>query len=47
MESLYERRADGDPVLDINDWANANEILAVRAEDHRRAVKEAKRKGLA
>ena len=43
-DRLYARRPDGQPVLDLADIVDLNEILLVRSENERRALDAAERK---
>lgn len=45
MPDLYALRPDGDPLVTIDDVADANEILLVRAENERRAYRASERRG--
>lgn len=42
MPDLYARRDDGDPLVDLADVCDANEILMVQAENQRRSHQSAR-----
>lgn len=44
LEHLRDRKPDGDPRSDLYDWCLANELLATKYENERRAQRAAEQR---